>query len=53
VSFSRSKAKSTWQLTKEVRLVAGAYAVTARGVDRDGNVEVAKRSSNRATFRVR
>ena len=53
VSFDRSSAKSTWQLAKGVRLPPGTYVVTVRGVDRDRNVEVAKRKSNRATFRVR
>ena len=53
VGFDRKTAKSTWRLAKGVRLARGTYSVTVRGVDRDRNVEVAKRKSNRATLRVR
>jgi len=53
VSFNRRSGKSAWQLSKGVLLRPGTYTAIARGVDRDGDVEVAKRRSNRATFRVR
>ncbi len=53
VSFDAKKAKTSWRLARAVRLPAGRYTVIVRGVDRDGNVEVKKRRSNRATLRAR
>jgi hypothetical protein len=53
VSFNRGSAKSSWQLSKGVRLPRGSYSVVVRGVDRDGNIEVKKRSSNRAKLRAK
>jgi len=53
VSFDARKSKTSWQLARAVTLPRGSYSVTVRGIDRDGNVEVKKRSSNRARLRAK
>ncbi len=52
VSFDAKKAKTSWRLARGVKLRGGRYNVTVRGVDRDGNVEVGTRRSNRIALPV-
>jgi len=53
VRFIRSRAKSFWRLSRSARLRRGRYTAIVRGVDRDGNVEIKQRPTNRATLIVR
>ncbi len=52
VSFDAKKSKTSWRLTRAVKVPRGRYSVTVRGVDRDGNVEAGTRKSNRITLRT-
>ena len=45
--------KTTWKLDRPVTLRPGTYTAIIRATDREGNVETAKRRTNRARFRVR
>lgn len=53
VSFDAKKANTAWKYARAVKLPAGRYSVVVRGVDRDGNLEAKKRSSNRAMLRFK
>ena len=53
VSFDAKKAKTTWRLARRASLRRGRYSAVVRGIDQDGNVEQAKRRSNRASFQLR
>ena len=45
--------KTTWKLDRPVTLRPGTYTAIIRATDREGNVETAKRRTNRAQLRVR
>jgi hypothetical protein len=45
--------KTLWDLNRRVRLPAGRYVVTVRGVDAAGHRETQSRSTNTKTFRLR